>query len=451
MKILFVTTAIPFPPRQGVELPNAHIAEALSQAFELDLLVITKNEEEKQQLHERQKNVPKSIHQTLHLHCRDQRSTRAKIFQEIQLKAPSFFLQGYAADDLNQLFLDSPYDAVWFSPVGCLGLLKACQQLGLTIAPQVALGCNDVITTTYFDSLKEWLSGRMGFSRQRLLQGLRTGVILLLEKRYLQQVDLLHVQTPLEKKRAHWVLSNQAKQPQVIAAQNGRKRLLEKVTYQSQCAPAAKRVLYMTHLQGGRAKESVWFLERVWPKVIQTHPDAELLLAGTPPLANSDMARSLPPEAQVLGYVEDLVALYSSATVAVVPIVHSTGLINRALDALMAGVPLVSTPAVLSTIANCEPGRDAIAAYSATDFSQAICTLLANPEQRKTYSIQGRALAQQQPTWQESTNAIVSALREICHLEKSASPASPTSQENSQTIGEKKPKERSIPSLQPHS
>ncbi|MEL6882321.1 MAG: glycosyltransferase family 4 protein, partial [Cyanobacteria bacterium J06607_10] len=216
-------------------------------------------------------------------------------------------------------------------------------------------------------------------------------------------------------------------------------------------APAAKRVLYMTHLQGGRAKESVWFLERVWPKVIQTHPDAELLLAGTPPLANSDMARSLPPEAQVLGYVEDLVALYSSATVAVVPIVHSTGLINRALDALVAGVPLVSTPAVLSTIANCEPGRDAIAAYSATDFSQAICTLLANPEQRKTYSIQGRALAQQQPTWQESTNAIVSALREICHLEKSASPASPVSQESSQTTGEKKPKERSTPSLQPHS
>lgn len=406
MKILFVTTSIPFPPRQGIELPNAHISEAIAEAFELDMLVITRSPQDEQRLEERKQNVPASVKQVLSLRSRDRPSSQ-KLLQELTLQRPTFFINGYDTSALTEIF-DANYDAVWVSPVGGLGLLSACRKAGLSLPPMVALGCNDVITTTYVDSLREWVSGRLGFSLQRLFQGLRSAVVWPLEKRYLQDVDLLHVQTPLEKKRAHWLLGNQDKQPVVIAAQNGRKRSLDPVIYNSQ---TPKRVLYMTHLKGGRAQESRWFLQKVWPLVLTKHPDAELLLAGTPPDPDSEIARSLPPQTKALGFVEDLIELYSSVSLAVVPIVHSTGLINRALDALTAGVPLVSTSPVLTTVADCLPGRDAIAADSVKDFAAAVCTLLEDTEKRQALAAAGKALAQQQPTWQESTDAIISAMR----------------------------------------
>ncbi len=409
MKILFVTTSIPFPPRQGIELPNAHIAEALSASFELDMLVITQSPKDEQLLEERKQNVPASVKQVLSLPSRDHTSGH-KLLKELTLQRPTFFINGYDTKRLKEIFAANTYDAVWVSPVGGLGLLLACRKAKLSVPPIVALGCNDVITTTYVDSLREWVSGRLGFSLQRLFQGLRSVVVWPLEKRYLQDVDLLHVQTPLEKKRAHWLLGNQAKQPMVLAAQNGRKRSLDQVTYNPQ---APKTVLYMTHLKGGRAQESRWFLQRVWPLVLAKHPEANLLLAGTPPDPDSEIARSLPPQVKALGFVEDLVELYNSVSLAVVPIVHSTGLINRALDALTAGVPLVSTSPVLSTVAGCEPGRDAIAADSAKEFAKAVCTLLENAEKRQALSVAGKALAQQQPTWKESTDAIVLAMKSL--------------------------------------
>lgn len=409
MKLLFVTTSIPFPPRQGIELPNAHIAEALSKIFDVDLLVITRSAQDKNLLEERRGNLPSTVGKLLHLQSRPS-SSSSRLLKELALQEPTFFIDGFEVQALKNLFQKQSYDAVWFSPVGSLGLLSACRKLGLTIAPVVGLGCNDVITTTYLDSLKELLSGRMGFSHQRLIQGLRSAVIWPLEKRYLKSVDLLHVQTPLEKQRADWLLGRQSTQPLVLAAQNGRKRLLEQVDYQTD---RPKRVLYMTHLSGGRASESRWFLQSVWPKIVQQHPDAKLLLVGTPPAPGSEIARNIPVNTEVLGYVEDLVELYRSVSLAVVPIIHSTGLINRALDALTAGIPLVATSAVLSTVAGCQPGKHAIAADSANDFAAAVNGLLQEPEQRKMYAASSRALAMEQPTWQDSTDAIIATLQKL--------------------------------------
>lgn len=409
MKLLFVTTSIPFPPRQGIELPNAHIAEALSKVFDVDLLVITRSVQDEKLLAERRGNLPSTLGELLQLQSRPS-SSSSRLLKELTLQKPTFFIDGFEVQALEDLFKEKAYDAVWLSPVGTLGLLSACRKLGLRVAPVVGLGCNDVITTTYLDSLKELLSGRMGFSSQRLIQGLRSAVIWPLEKRYLKDVDLLHVQTPLEKQRADWLLGNQSPQPLVLAAQNGRKRLLEQVDYQ---VDGPKRVLYMTHLSGGRARESRWFLQSVWPKIVQQHPDAKLLLVGTPPPPESEIARNIPANAEVLGYVDDLVELYRSVSLAVVPIIHSTGLINRALDALTAGVPLVATSAVLSTIAGCQPGKHAIAADSANDFATAVNGLLKAPNQRQDYAASSRALALDQPTWQDSTDAIVSTLQKL--------------------------------------
>ena len=410
MRILFIVGALPFPPKQGIDLPLSRIIQALAQCSKVELLVISKSYADEKDFQAQLKTLPSYVHKVWNIRS-SRRSPWLKIFNELFLIRPNFFIDNFSDAHIQKFWKDSgqcQYDWVWISPIGYLALLDRFKDLGIELTKRMALGYNDVVTTTYIDSLREVFSGQVGFNLQRLSQGLRTPWIWWHERRYLQTVDLVHVQTPLEVKRAKSILKGISKQPVILGAQNGRKKELENVQYCSHSP--SKRVLFMTHLDGARERESSWFLQRVWPKVVQSHPEVELLLVGTPPQLDSDIARSLPPEAKVLGYVDDLVELYNSVSLAVVPIIHSTGLINRALDALTAGVPLVATPAVLSTIAGCQPGRDAIAASSASDFAKAICSLLHNPEQRQAYAKAGRTLSKKQPTWKDTTDSVVQAL-----------------------------------------
>lgn len=412
MRILFVIRALPFPPKQGIDLPISHIIQALTKCHHVDLLVINANHSAETDFQTQLEMVPPEVRKTSYLSSK-KCSSWLGILRELCFVQPAFFIGGFSDTEIQRFWELSgqrQYDWVWISPIGYLGFLARCRDLGIEITKKIALGYNDVVTTTYIDSLREVLSGHIGFNFQRFFQGLRTPWIWWHERRYLQSLDLVHVQTPLEVQRAKAVLKGITNQPSIVCAQNGRKIDLSRVRYSSNCLP---RVLYMTHLKGGRAQESRWFLRQVWPRIIKQHPDAQLLLVGTPPQPDSKIARSLPQEAQVLGYVDDLVELYESVSVAVVPIIHSTGLINRALDALTAGVPLVATSPVLSTITGCQAGRDAIAADSAIDFANAVSLLLDDGEKRQFYSMSGRALARQQPTWQDSTDAIMSALNQL--------------------------------------
>ena len=416
MRVLFILKAFPFPPKQGIDLPISQIIKALARHHTVDILIVSKNKAETEAASSerlvQKALVPEAVGQILNIQAGQ--CTRAKrVLGELMLQQPAYFSRGFSAETIQAVWAAAgqrTYDVAWVSPISGLGLLAQCQQMGICLARQIALGYNDVVTTTYFDSLRELLSGYVVRDWQRLLQGIRTPRIWWHERRYFQRVEFVHLQTPLEVARANAVLKGIKSRPVLLAAQNGRKTELEKVVYE---APNSSKVLFMTHLTGGRAKESAWFLQQVWPLILQQHPTAELMIAGKPPDENGAIARSLPPSVRVLGYVDNLVELYGSVRLAVVPIAHSTGLINRALDAITAGVPLVATSRVLSTIAGCEPGRDAITADTATDFANAVCSLLGNNTLSQTYSAAGRALAKQQPTWQESTEAIIAGLEKI--------------------------------------
>jgi hypothetical protein len=74
----------------------------------------------------------------------------------------------------------------------------------------------------------------------------------------------------------------------------------------------------------------------------------------------------------------------------------------------------VATSVVLSTIDGCKTRKHVIAADSPSTFAQATCYLLENPEMRQKYSIVGKDLARQQPTWEDSTFIITQALSQLC-------------------------------------
>ena len=412
MRVLFVTNTVPFPPRHGVELTNAHIIAGLAERHEVDVAVAAPSAGDVE-YEARRPNVPGTVRSLSRVRLEPASAWRRTV-GELAGRRPAFFLRKFRRADVEAI-MRGDHDVLWASPVGCLGIVDYCRANGVPMPPSVALGLNDVKTTLYEDMFRQAVRGRLGWSSRGLMRGLRVPIVRRHERRYLREVDLVHVMTEQERRRALRLLDG-SRRTRVVVAPNGRKRELERVTYHGR---DSERVVFMTHLDGARQHESRWMLQHVWPRVRARCPRARLLLVGTPPPPGSRLREALPAGAEIVGYVQDLVALYSSVALAVVPTVHATGIINRIQDALTAGVPTVTTPEAASTIAGLSPGVHAEVCASADDFAAAVIGLLEAKERRDLLSRASRAFARRQPTWDDTIETLVGALEGLAKHEPS--------------------------------
>lgn len=168
----------------------------------------------------------------------------------------------------------------------------------------------------------------------------------------------------------------------------------------------------MTHLHGHRLKESEWFIKKVWPFVKKQLPDAKLFIVGTPPKVPIDYIDA-DNSIIVHGYADDVHALYNSVRLAVVPTFHGTGLINRILDALAAGVPVVSTPQAIATFPGIKVNEEIVAAKDVRSFADGVIELYNNRNQRQSIAIKGKQYAATQNTWNQSADAVEKAMAEL--------------------------------------
>ncbi len=88
---------------------------------------------------------------------------------------------------------------------------------------------------------------------------------------------------------------------------------------------------------------AIWFLDHVWPVVLQQAPTARFVAAGANPPRQLLEAIKHAPRAEATGFVESLEPWYSTATVCVVPLRRGAGVKFKTIDALLAGVPVVTT------------------------------------------------------------------------------------------------------------
>lgn len=108
--------------------------------------------------------------------------------------------------------------------------------------------------------------------------------------------------------------------------------------------PVVLVVSYLARDENNKA--ALWTIEHVWPRVLARHPDAVLRLVGG---GVSDELRervqALPPGSgvELAGFVDDLDAEYSAASVALVPVLQGAGVKFKTIEALCHGVPVVTT------------------------------------------------------------------------------------------------------------
>ncbi len=122
----------------------------------------------------------------------------------------------------------------------------------------------------------------------------------------------------------------------------------------------------------------IWFVQRVWPLVRAGAPNAHLYVVGKSP------HRRLAPLAvdvsiTLTGFVPDIAPYYAGADVCLVPLRIGGGTRLKVLEAMAAGVPVVSTRLGAEGL-GLTHGVQALLADTPTAFAEAILRLLREPD-----------------------------------------------------------------------
>jgi polysaccharide biosynthesis protein PslH len=145
--------------------------------------------------------------------------------------------------------------------------------------------------------------------------------------------------------------------------------------------PGDANLLFVGAMGRDHNQEGIaWFLDHVWDRITAECPDARLyIVGGDPPeelVARADGARVV-----VTGFVDDLAPWYRSAAVFISPLRVAGGLLQKVVDAMAMGVPVVATNVCNHGVGGV-PGEHLLTADGPAAFAKAVVGLLRDPEAR---------------------------------------------------------------------
>ncbi|MBN1919644.1 MAG: glycosyltransferase [Anaerolineae bacterium] len=154
-------------------------------------------------------------------------------------------------------------------------------------------------------------------------------------------------------------------------------------------APRGANVLFVGAMSRAYNVQAVlWFLDHVWPAVVQNVPEARFYIVGAQP-SESVSARHDGQHIFVTGFVPDLAPWYQAADVVVAPLQVAGGLLQKVVDAMGMGIPVVAT-----TVSNhglgAIPGEHLWVADAPGPFADAVIRALWQPEEAARIGHAGR-------------------------------------------------------------
>jgi len=136
-----------------------------------------------------------------------------------------------------------------------------------------------------------------------------------------------------------------------------------------------------------------WFVHHVYPLIRQQRPDVQFDVVGARPPATLLALNEAGLGIHVTGYVEDATPYQQQAALVVVPVRAGGGMRVKILNALAAGLPIVSTTLGCEGIQVAD-GKDILIADEPADFAAAVLRVLNDRGLAQRLSQNGRRLAE---------------------------------------------------------
>ena len=139
------------------------------------------------------------------------------------------------------------------------------------------------------------------------------------------------------------------------------------------------------------------FARQIWPRIRERVPELSFTIVGRNPAPAVTALRGQ-PGIEVSGTVSDVRPYYREAFVVVVPLRLGSGTRLKILEAMAAGVPVVSTTLGAEGL-EAKPGEEILIADTPEDTAEAIVRLRRTPELRQALEERGRKLVACRYDW----------------------------------------------------
>lgn len=400
LKILFITTQLPYPPISGGVIKTYYLIKHLSKTHHVQLACFLKNDDEANQKGFLEKvelqeykgislNVSRSIPNILKSYLR---STTLNNYRNRHTGFRKLVKQQSMQSDL--LFVDH-YEMFQYVPKNC----KA-----------------KIVLHTHNAEFALWkrMSNIDGNPFKKLMLALEAKRVLRAEKAAIEQADLIFA-TPsdisLYKKEGihspHFQRTYHLGNDEFLY-----KRELFYHTSQK-CILFVGTLGWEPNVHG-----LLWFLKEVWPSLQENVPDLVFYIVGK----KADkrlMQLNLGENVIFTGFVEDLEEYYSKARAVVVPLKFGSGMKVKLLEAMYRGIPIVSTSVGAEGI-QLKCGENAFIEDEADQFALKIERLITDPEKWSKFSKNSRQLAKEKYCWKDLFEEMDKELQKLFSSSKSS-------------------------------
>lgn len=376
-RLLFVTSRLPFPPREGHQLRSWHLLRAAARRHEVHLLCLQRPEDGEPRAELR--DVAASVTCVPLPSPRDAGNALHAATRWLAGGEPLIFAR-YDSAALRQAFREkvAQVDAVHLDILAVAGLRD--------LVPD---GMPMILNEHNVES--QLLRARQGIEASRvrsLLLRWQAAGATRFERTTCEDATRVLACSRDDAAR----LQAMAPRARIEVVPNGVD--LQAFPSYADCEPAARSLVFVGQMGWFPNRDGIaWFLQDVMPRL----PGCHLTVVGTRGAMQAPAA--LADAVQFTGFVDDLRPLVRDAAVYVVPLRAGSGTRLKILEAMAMGKALVSTRIGAEGI-GLRHDEDALLADTADEFAAAIERVLADPALRRRLGRAARAKAEREYGWE---------------------------------------------------
>ncbi len=386
MKVLWLTYDLPYPPHSGGSLRAYHLLKGMSKNHQIDLFSFIRREEQLQYLPELEKYC-RRIETFKRPYVWSPRNILRAGFSTLPFASVGYYFRD-AKLKIQQMLEEEKYDLVHFITYYPAVYLSFAKNLGF----KTLMG-NDNIEYRVYQRYAE----QQKFPPLKWLLSIDIFKMRKFEEKLWKLAD---INIALSEGGADAVSKVTGKECPVVpnAVDTESFSQIKKKPHEGLVCLFVGDFTYRPNQDAVR-----WLVDEIISKSKKSFPseiqNSKLLLVGRNP---TNYIKNLASENIIVdGGVEDIRDAYARADIFLAPIRIGSGTRLKILEAMAAGLPIVSTTVGAEGL-DVKDGENILLADEPQDFAQKISTLLKNPALRDKIGSAGKALVRQKYDWKQS-------------------------------------------------
>jgi len=393
MKILFLCHNTPYPPNKGEKIRAYHQLKKLAENHEVHLYSLVKDRKDLQY----KETLDKLCH-TVRLFPVSHLFSKIKSLLCIPSPFPMTFGYYYSYwlhRELKKTLAKNDFDIVF---AYCSSMGQYLPMLGIK---------NGIIDFVDIDSIKWWEYSRFENFPMSWIYSLEHFRLKKWEKILSSRTLLNIVTTQAEKEKLSQINFTATRNTKVVRVGIDQNRF---ENTQKENKTNSKNIIFVGQMDYLPNIDAViYFYKNIFPLIKQKIPEAHFQIVGR---NASEELIEICAEAEITGEVESVDPYLNKASVFVAPLRLAFGVQTKVIEAMAAGVPVVSTSKILGGI-KAKDGRDILSSETVEEFAENCIELLTDEKKVKDITENAKRYVKGMHNWDNILSDFENTISEL--------------------------------------